>query len=51
MPKYVIEGDIPGLESFLYSNYRKFHTSPATCCANWVQWVHSYATQNKSYCV
>lgn len=54
MPKYVIERDIPSLGSFTPAQLGE--ASRKSCnvlheLAPRVQWVHSYVTQDRMYCV
>ena len=54
MPKFVIEREIPGAGPCRLSNCRAWQKNPAACCANLgpqIQWLHSYVTDNKIYCV
>lgn len=54
MPKFVIERDIPGVGALSDAQIRE--TSQTSCrvlsdLGPQVQWVHSYVTQDKIYCV
>lgn len=54
MPKYVIERDIPALGNFTPAQLGE--ASRKSCSvlhklAPRVQWVHSYVTQDRMYCV
>jgi hypothetical protein len=54
MPKYVIERNIPGADSM---DRDALHAASAKSCGvldklgSDIQWVHSYVTDNKIYCV
>jgi hypothetical protein len=54
MPKYVIERDIPGAGSM---SAEELHGASAKSCdvlnklGAEIQWVHSYVTDDKIYCV
>jgi hypothetical protein len=54
MPKYVIERPIPGIGA---STRNELHAASAASCAALdqlgpdIQWVHSYVTADKIYCV
>ena len=54
MPKYVIERDIPGAGSM---SPAELQGASAKSCAvldgigNEIQWIHSYVTDDKIYCV
>src|ERR1700727_4043201 len=54
MPKYVIEREIPGAGSL---KPQELQAISQTCCGvpknlgPEVQWLHSYVTQDKIYCV
>ena len=54
MPKYVIEREIPGLGDASAEDLRavaqKSNAVPAELAPQ-VQWVQSYATQDKMYCI
>lgn len=54
MPKYVIERNIPAVGSL---NREQLHAAAAQSCGALeeigpdIQWVHSYVTQDRTYCV
>ncbi len=54
MPKYVIEREIPGAGSF---SKDQLHAISQTSCGvlrklgSEIQWLHSYVTDDKIYCV
>ena len=54
MPKFIIERDIPGAGAM---NRDELHAASALSCAVLdrlgpdIQWVHSFVTQDKLYCV
>jgi Protein of unknown function (DUF4242) len=54
MPKYVIERDIPGAGNMSPS---ELNSASARSCSvlntlgNDIQWIHSYVTDDKIYCV
>ena len=54
MPKYVIEREIPGVGNW---TAEQLHAIAQTSCSVLnemgprIQWVHSYVTDNKIYCV
>ena len=54
MPKYVIERDIPGAGSM---SPEELNGASAKSCSvldgrgNEIQWIHSYVTDDKIYCV
>ena len=54
MPKYVIEREIPGVGNW---TAEQLHAISQTSCSVLnemgprIQWVHSYVTDNKIYCV
>lgn len=54
MPKFVIERDIPGAGAM---SREELHAASTLSCAVLeqlgpdIQWVHSYVTQDKLYCV
>ena len=54
MPKYVVERDIPGAGSM---SAAELSDASAKSCAvldglgNEIQWIHSYVTDDKIYCV
>lgn len=54
MPEYVIERDMPGVGSLGPDDLK--HASQTSCSVlrdlgPEIQWVHSYVTDNKIYCV
>lgn len=54
MPKYVIERDIPGAGGMSSDEFR--NASAKSCqvlngIGNDIQWIHSYVTGDKIYCV
>jgi len=54
MPKYVIERDIPGAGSMTAADLQG--ASAKSCSVlnglgNDIQWIHSYVTDDKIYCV
>ena len=57
MPKYVIEREIPGLGDASAEDLRAVAQKSNAVLAElapqvqWVQWVQSYATQDKMYCI
>jgi hypothetical protein len=54
MPKFVIERDIPGAGTM---SREELHAAAATSCRALdqlgpdIQWVHSFVTQDKLYCI
>ena len=54
MPKYVIERDLPGAGSM---SAEELNGASAKSCSilerlgNEIQWIHSYVTDDKIYCV
>ena len=54
MPKYVIERDIPGAGNM---SAAELNGASAKSCAvldglgNDIQWIHSYVTEDKIYCI
>ena len=54
MPKFVIEREMPGVGNF---SQEQLHEAAQTSCGvlidmgPQIQWVHSYVTDNKIYCV
>jgi hypothetical protein len=54
MPKYVIEREVPGAGSM---SQEQLHAISQTSCGVLrkmgpeIQWVHSYVTDNKIYCI
>jgi hypothetical protein len=54
MPKYVIEREIPGAGAFTGEQLQAISQKSCGVLRNLgpqVQWVHSYVTDNKIYCV
>ncbi len=54
MPKYVIERDLPGAGSMTQDQLRAVSQKSCDVLRNLgpeIQWVHSYVTQDKIYCV
>lgn len=54
MPKYVIERDIPGAGSMTASDLQGASSkscSVLNAMGAEIQWIHSYVTDNKIYCV
>ena len=54
MPKFVIERDLPGAGKLTQAELKSISTkSFGVLCAlgPTIQWVHSYVTENKVYCV
>jgi len=54
MPKFVIERDIPGAGSFPPEKWRKAAQTSRSVLNELgpeIQWVHSYVTGDKVYCV
>jgi hypothetical protein len=54
MPKFVIERDIPGLGQLTPQELRAVSQKSCSVLKQLgpqVQWVHSYVTQDKMYCV
>jgi hypothetical protein len=54
MPQYVIEREMPGVGSLSPADLK--HASQSSCSAirdlgPQIQWVHSYVTDNKIYCI
>ena len=54
MPQYVIEREMPGVGQLEASDLK--HASQASCSVlrdlgPTIQWVHSYVTDNKIYCI
>lgn len=54
MPKFVIERDIPGAGKL---SPEELHAISQKSCGvlqgmgTWIQWVHSYVTEDKIYCI
>jgi Protein of unknown function (DUF4242) len=54
MPKYVIERDIPGAGNLKQNELQAISQKSCSVLKNLgaqIQWVHSYVTQDKIYCV
>ena len=54
MPKYVIEREIPGLGNMKPQELRAVSQKSCSVLRNLgpqIQWLHSYVTDNKIYCV
>jgi cell division inhibitor SulA len=54
MPKYVIEREIPGAGNLSANELQAISQKSCSVLKNLgpqVQWVHSYVTQDKIYCV
>lgn len=54
MPKYVIERDIPGIENATQDQFRAISQkscSVLNALGPAIQWLHSYVTADKIYCV
>lgn len=54
MPKYVIERDIPGAGQLSEDQLQGISQTSCNVLQNMapeVQWLHSYVTENKVYCV
>lgn len=54
MPKYVIERDLPGAGSMTQDQLRAVSQKSCGVLRNLgtdIQWVHSYVTQDKIYCI
>ncbi len=54
MPKYVIERDIPGAGNLKPQDLQAISQKSCGVLKNMgpqIQWVHSYVTQDKIYCV
>ncbi len=54
MPKYVIERDIPGAGNLSAEELRGISAKSCSVLQNLgptIQWVHSYVTDDKIYCV
>ncbi len=54
MPQYVIEREMPGVGQLGVSDLK--HAAQASCSVlrdlgPAIQWVHSYVTENKIYCI
>lgn len=54
MPKYVIERNIPGIHEKSAQEVQAISQKSCSVLANLgpqIQWVHSYVTEDKMYCV
>jgi hypothetical protein len=54
MPKYVIEREIPGAGNLTTEQLKGISQTSCGVLSNLgpqIQWVHSYVTENKIYCV
>lgn len=54
MPKYVIEREIPGAGKFTPEQLKAISQTSCNVLTNMgpqIQWVHSYVTDDKIYCV
>ena len=54
MPKYIIEREIPGVGKLSPSELKAISQKSCGVLRNMgpqIQWVHSYVTDNKIYCV
>jgi hypothetical protein len=54
MPKYVIERDIPGIENATQAQFRTIaqkSCSVLNALGPKIQWLHSYVTADKIYCI
>lgn len=54
MPKYVIERDLPGAGGMTQDQMRAVSQKSCSVLRNLgtdIQWVHSYVTQDKIYCI
>ena len=54
MPKYVIERDIPGIENATQEQFRTISQkscSVLNALGPAIQWLHSYVTADKIYCI
>jgi uncharacterized protein DUF4242 len=54
MPKYVIERDIPGIENATQAQFRTISQkscSVLNALGPTIQWLHSYVTADKIYCI
>ena len=54
MPKYVIERDIPGAGNLTPEQLHAISQTSCGVLSNLgpsIQWVHSYVTDNKIYCI
>ena len=54
MPKYIIEREIPGAGSLAYRELQGISQKSCSVLNDMgpkIQWVHSYVTGNKIYCI
>ena len=54
MPKYVIEREVPGVGSMTADQLHDLSSASNTVLAGMpgnIQWVHSYAAEDRLYCV
>lgn len=53
MPQYVIEREIPGAASLSEEQIREVSLRSLRVCSEMgqIQWLHSYVTEDKIYCV
>lgn len=54
MPQYVIEREIPGAASLSEAQIREVSLRSLQVCGEMgpqIQWLHSYVTEDKIYCV
>jgi len=54
MPKYVIEREMPGVGNLTQAQLQEAAQTSCNVLMNMgpqIQWVHSYVTDNKIYCV
>lgn len=54
MPKYVIERELPGAGKLTAAELKTISQSSCSVLSkmgNQIQWIHSYVTPNKIYCV
>jgi hypothetical protein len=54
MPKYVIERDVPGIEKATPDQFRAISQKSCSVIGRLgpaIQWLHSYVTADKIYCV
>ena len=54
MPKYVIERELPGAGEFSQEQLRAVSQKSCGVLRNLgpeIQWIHSYVTQDKIYCI
>ncbi len=54
MPKYVIERELPGAGKLTSDQLKSISQTSCGVLSNMgpqIQWVHSYVTENKIYCV